>query len=95
MAYRAMINKVLRRLREDTVTADWIGELENSADVDSYHKLIGDFINESKQTVEDAWSWSFLRSLKTVTTEAGTASYVFISLLLWVHQQTELLCTID
>ena len=75
MAYRAMINKVLRRLREDTITADWIGELENSADVDSYHKLIGDFINESKQTVEDAWSWSFLRSLKTVTTEEGTASY--------------------
>ena len=76
MAYRAMINKVLRRLREDTISADWIGALEDSADVDSYHKLVGDFINESKQIVEDAWSWSFLRSLKTVTTESGTATYV-------------------
>ena len=76
MAYRAMINKVLRRLREDTISADWIGALEDSADVDAYHKLVGDFINESKQIVEDAWSWSFLRSLKTVTTESGTATYV-------------------
>ena len=35
MAYRTIINKVLRRLREDTVSADWIGNLVDS-DVDDY-----------------------------------------------------------
>ena len=58
MAYRTIINKVLRRLREDTVAADWIGDLADS-DADDYQKLIGDFVNEAKQIVEDAWSWRF------------------------------------
>ena len=78
MAYRTIINKVLRRLREDTVAADWIGNLVDS-DVDDYQKLIGDFVNEAKQKVEDAWSWSFLRSLQTVTTSASTATYAIPS----------------
>ena len=78
MAYRSIINKVLRRLREDTVSADWIGNLVDS-DVDDYQKLIGDFVNEAKQKVEDAWSWSFLRSLQTVTTSASTATYAIPS----------------
>jgi len=78
MAYRSIINKVLRRLREDTVAADWIGDLADS-DADDYQKLIGDFVNEAKQIVEDAWSWSFLRSLQTVTTSASTATYAIPS----------------
>ena len=78
MAYRTIINKVLRRLREDTVAADWIGDLADS-DADDYQKLIGDFVNEAKQIVEDAWSWSFLRSLQTITTSASTATYAIPS----------------
>ena len=78
MAYRSIINKVLRRLREDTVAADWIGDLADS-DADDYQKLIGDFVNEAKQIVEDAWSWSFLRSLQTITTSASTATYAIPS----------------
>ena len=78
MAYRTIINKVLRRLREDTVSADWIGDLADS-DADDYQKLIGDFVNEAKQIVEDAWSWSFLRSLQTITTSASTATYAIPS----------------
>ena len=66
MDYREIINKVLRRLREDTIANDWIGNLNDSADVDEYQKLIGDLVNETKQTVEDAWGWSFLRSLETL-----------------------------
>ena len=73
--YRSIVNKVLRRLREDTVAADWIGNLTDSSDVDDYQKLIGDFVNEAKQTVEDSWAWSFLRTLQTVTTSASTATY--------------------
>ena len=30
MAYRTIINKVLRRLREETITAEWIGALPDS-----------------------------------------------------------------
>ena len=78
MAYRTIINKVLRRLSEDTVAADWIGDLADS-DADDYQKLIGDFVNEAKQIVEDAWSWSFLRSLQTITTSASTATYAIPS----------------
>ena len=42
MAYRSIVNKVLRRLREETISADWIGDLNDSSDVDDYQKLIGD-----------------------------------------------------
>ena len=79
MAYRSIVNKVLRRLREETISADWIGDLNDSSDVDDYQKLVGDFVNESKQAVEDAWHWSFLRSLATVTTSASTATYAIPS----------------
>ena len=78
MAYRTIINKVLRRLREETVAADWIGALPDS-EADDYQKLIGDFVNEAKQIVEDASSWSFLSSLQSVTTSAGTATYAIPS----------------
>ena len=48
MAYRSIINKVLRRLREETISADWIGDLNDSSDVDDYQKLIGDLVNEAQ-----------------------------------------------
>lgn len=79
MAYRTIINKVLRRLREATITADWLGDLNDSSDVDDYQKLIGDLVNEAKQAVEDSWNWSFLRALATVTTSASTATYAIPS----------------
>ena len=75
MTYKGIINQVLRRLREDTISADWLNDINDSADVDEYHKLIGEFVNESKQIVEDAWNWSFLRSLKTLPTVADTETY--------------------
>lgn len=60
-----LVNKVLRRLREDEVTSF-------SA---SYTNLILDFINEAKQEVEGAWDWTSLRTTKTITTVAGTRQY--------------------
>jgi len=60
-----LVNKVLRRLREDEVTSF-------SA---SYTNLILDFINEAKQEVEGAWDWTALRTTKTITTVAGTRQY--------------------
>ncbi len=75
MSYRTVVDKVLRRLREDTIGADWTGVLEGASETDDYQELIGDLVNETKDLVEDAWNWSDLRSLETVTTAASTTTY--------------------
>ena len=56
MSFRSTINKVLVRLREDTITSDWSGAINDSTSVDDYHKLVGEFVNEAKTIVEDAWN---------------------------------------
>tara|TARA_R110002126_G_scaffold291273_1_gene451472 strand:+ start:1700 stop:2356 length:657 start_codon:yes stop_codon:yes gene_type:complete len=80
MAFRQIINKVLTRLREDTITSDWTGDVLDSDDVDDYQKLISEFVNESKQLVEDSWGWGVLRTIETVATSNGTASYTLSNL---------------
>jgi len=75
MSYRTVIDKVLRRLREDTVGVDWTSVLETASEADEYQRLIGDFVNETKDLIEDAWNWSSLRSIETVSTVASTATY--------------------
>ena len=45
MTYLQLVNSVLRRLREDEVTT--VGQT-------SYSKLIGEFVNDAKRTVEDS-----------------------------------------
>tara|TARA_R110000803_G_scaffold17627_1_gene47463 strand:- start:277 stop:933 length:657 start_codon:yes stop_codon:yes gene_type:complete len=75
MSYRTIVNKVLRRLRESTVSADWIGNLTENTEVDDYAQLIGDLVNESKLTVEDAWKWSSLRAIVAIATSADTNGY--------------------
>jgi hypothetical protein len=66
MTYLEIVNKVLRRLREREVT---------SVSQTSYSKLIGDFVNDAKKEVEDAWQWSALRTTLTLTTVADTFNY--------------------
>lgn len=66
MTYLQLVNKVLKRLREKTVT---------SVDDNAYSALIGEFVNDAKQLVEDAWNWSALRTTLTVTTVADTFNY--------------------
>jgi len=61
-----IINKVLRRLREDTVA---------TADETTYSKMVAEFLNEAKRYVEDAWDWLNLRQTVVVTTTSGTYSY--------------------
>ena len=61
----AVVNAVLRRLRETQVTTF-------SA---SYTLLILDFVNEAKREVEDAWTWTHLRSTKSLDTVGGTQTY--------------------
>jgi hypothetical protein len=62
-----LVNKVLRRLREDEVA---------TVDENDYSTLIGDLLNQAKREVEDAWNWSRLRTTIQVTTVSGTYRYV-------------------
>ena len=68
MTYLQLVNSVLRRIREDEVSS-----VQNTTD--SYVKLIGDFVNDARRIVEDAWDWSALRKTITVTTSENVFSY--------------------
>jgi hypothetical protein len=66
MTLLEMVNKVLIRLREDTV----------SSVIDTpYSQLIVELINTTKREVEDAWNWAALSYTQTVTTSNGTPTY--------------------
>jgi hypothetical protein len=41
----------------------------------SYSKLIGDFVNDARLEVENAWNWSSLRTTLTLTTSADVFNY--------------------
>jgi hypothetical protein len=69
MTYLQLVNSVLRRLREDEVT---------SVSRNSYSKLIGEFVNDSKRTVEDAYDWTALRDTLTVSTDATAFNYTLV-----------------
>jgi len=66
MTYLELVNDVLVRLREPTVT---------TVVLNSYSTLIGKFVNDAKRQIEDAFSWNVLGQTITVTTAASTASY--------------------
>lgn len=68
-AYLTIVNKVLRRLREPTVT---------TVNETAYSQLIGDFVNDTKREVEDAWNWEALRITLTATTTAQLFNYVLV-----------------
>ena len=78
MTYRQIINSVLRRLREGSISSDWSGALIDSTGPTDYQIMIGDFVNEIKREVEDAWDWTSLRTLVTVDTTANTKSYALV-----------------
>jgi hypothetical protein len=66
MTYLELVNAVLRRLRETEA---------NSVQDTGYTKLIGDFVNETKREVEDAWNWKAIYTSVDVTTSAGDNTY--------------------
>jgi len=66
MTYLELINDVLVRLRETTVS---------TTTETSYSTLIGKFVNDAKRQIEDAFSWNALGQTITVTTVASTAAY--------------------
>lgn len=66
MTYLQIVNKVLRRLRENEVSS--IAETP-------YSLLIGDLVNVVKREVEDSWNWDALRTTLSVSTTAGLFNY--------------------
>ena len=66
MTYLELVNAVLRRLREPTVSG---------VDQNSYSALVGEFVNDAKRFVEDGWDWAALRTTLTATTANGTFNY--------------------
>lgn len=75
MTYRELINEVLIRLREDTISTDWSGNINESTTVSDYHKLIGGMVNDAKRSVENYHDWLVLRETVDITTAAGTKNY--------------------
>jgi hypothetical protein len=66
MTYLELVNDVLVRLRETTVST--VSET-------SYSTLIGKFVNDAKRQIEDSFAWNVLGTTITVTTTASTSSY--------------------
>jgi hypothetical protein len=64
--YVNVVNNVLTRLREPTVT---------SVQDTTYAKLIGLMVNDAKREVEDAYDWNALAATVTLTTVDGTYNY--------------------
>lgn len=63
-----VVNNVLSRLRENTVTS-------TTFDTNALAQLVLRFVNEAKREVEDAWDWTCLRQTVSVSTASGTSSY--------------------
>jgi len=69
MNYIQLVNSVLRRLRET--------EVSSVAD-NAYSKLIGEFVNDAKRQVEDAYAWNALSETLTASTAADIFNYVLV-----------------
>ena len=75
MTFRGLINEVLIRLREDTISADWSGDINDSSTVSAYQKVIGALVNDSKRHVEERHDWLNLRETVDIATVNGTENY--------------------
>ena len=75
MTFRGLINEVLIRLREDTISADWSGDINDSSTVSAYQKVIGALVNDAKRYVEQRHDWLVLRQTVDISTVASTKNY--------------------
>jgi hypothetical protein len=64
--YLQLVNDVLVRLREPTVT---------NVNENDYSALVSKLIVDAKREVEDAWNWDVLRTTYSITTTAGVFNY--------------------
>lgn len=68
MNYLDLVNGVLTRMREDTVTT-------LSGETDPVVLIVADLVNDAKRTVEDSHTWNSLREEWTFTEVSGQALY--------------------
>lgn len=66
MTYLQIVNSILVRLREPTVS---------TVALNAYSSLIGKMVNDAKRQVEDAYDWNVLGQEIDVTTASGTYIY--------------------
>ena len=66
MTYLEIVNSILVRLREPTVS---------TVALSSYSSLIGKFVNDAKRQVEDAYDWNVLGQEISISTTSGTYIY--------------------
>lgn len=83
--YLELVNKVLVKLREDSVS---------SVTQNEYSSLIGSLVNEAKRDVENSHRWSVLRSTDTISVTSSVSSYDYTnlkdnSILLSVYDNTQ------
>jgi hypothetical protein len=69
MNYIQLVNSVLRRLRETEVS---------SVTDNDYSKMIGEFVNDAKRQVEDAYPWNALSDTLTAVTGTDVFNYVLV-----------------
>lgn len=69
--YLQLVNSVLIRLRETTVAT--VSET-------TYSALIGEWVNDAKRMVEDAWPWQALENTANVSILASTTTYTISTL---------------
>jgi hypothetical protein len=69
MNYIQAVNSVLRRLRET--------EVSSVAD-NAYSKMIGEFVNDAKRQVEDAYAWNALTDTLSAVTATSIFNYVLV-----------------
>ena len=75
MTFRGLINEVLIRLREDTISSDWSGDINDSTTITAYQKVIGSLVNDAKRHVEERHDWLVLRETADISTVASTKNY--------------------
>jgi hypothetical protein len=75
MTFRGLINEILIRLREDTISSDWSGDINDATTVTDYQKVIGSLVNDTKRSVESYHDWLVLRQTVDITTVASTKNY--------------------
>ena len=75
MTFREAINEVLIRLREDTISANWSGDINDSSDISAYQKVVGALVNDSKRSIESYHDWLVLRATVDISTVATTKNY--------------------
>ena len=75
MTFREAINEVLIRLREDTISSDWSGDINDSSTISSNQKVIGALVNDAKRSIESYHDWLVLRETASVPTVASTKNY--------------------